>query len=173
MEIAKDMSVTLEYSVRLSDGSYVKGENVPVSLNFIAGYGQVLLALERQLIGLLEGAETDFVIPAVDAFGEHDPAQVCLKTFDEFPEGRNLQAGKWVIATSEESEVQYSYFVLEKSDEAVRLDFNHPLAGKDLHYHVKVMRVRPALDEELEYLRPCEHGERAEDPSAGAREASQ
>ena len=158
MEIRKDMSVTMEYTVRLKDGSYVKGENAPVSLHFIAGYGQVLPALEERLLGLREGDETEFVILAANAFGERDPSQVRSRTFEDFPEGKDLQPGKWVLATNRETDAQYSYFVKEKTGDSVILDFNHPLAGSDLYYRVKVKRVRPAMKEELEFLRPCEHG---------------
>jgi len=157
MEIRKDASVTMEYTVRLNDGSYVKGENGPVSLHFIAGYDEILPSLETRLLGIEEGVEADFVIPADEAFGEHDPSQVCTRTFDEFPEGRNLQAGRWALATNPETDAQYSYLVREKTSDTVVLDFNHPLAGRDLYYHVKVIRVRPAMKEELEFLRPCEH----------------
>jgi FKBP-type peptidyl-prolyl cis-trans isomerase SlyD len=51
MEIAKDRFVILEYDLRLEDGSCVKGENGPVSMNFIAGYNQILPALEQKLLG--------------------------------------------------------------------------------------------------------------------------
>lgn len=163
MEIGKDTFVILEYAVRLEDGSYVKGENGPVSLNFIVGYGQILAALEQKLLGLDQGTETTFVIPAREAFGDRDEGLARTKPFTEFPEGRNLQVGKWIVATNELTQAQYSYFVKDKTDEAVVLDYNHPLAGKDLHYQVKVAHVRPATREELEYLRPCEHGEELEE----------
>lgn len=161
MEIGKDMFVIVEYRLRLDDGSYVKGENGPVSLNFVTGYQQVLPALEQRLLGLSEGSERAFTIPAVEAFGESDPSQVHIRSFEEFPEGQSLEVGKWIIASNETTQAQYSYFVREKSEETITLDFNHPLAGKDLHYQVKIIGVRPALKEELEYLRPCEHGEEA------------
>jgi FKBP-type peptidyl-prolyl cis-trans isomerase 2 len=157
MEVGKDTFVIIDYRIRLNDGSYVKGENGPVSLNFIVGYDQVLLTLERRLLGLGEGAVVEFVIPASEAFGEHDASQVHTKTFEEFPEGQSLQVGKWVVATNEQTQAQYSYYVKGKTEDTVTLDFNHPLAGKDLYYQVKVISVRPALKEELEYLRPCEH----------------
>jgi FKBP-type peptidyl-prolyl cis-trans isomerase SlyD len=156
MEVGKDMFVIIEYRVQLDDGSYVKGENGPVSLNFIVGYEQVLPALERNLLGLSQGANVSFVIPASQAFGERDASQVYTRTFEEFPEGRALTRGKWIIATNEETQAQYGYYVVEKAEETITLDFNHPLAGKDLIYQVKVAAVRPALKEELEYLRPCE-----------------
>lgn len=158
MEILKDRFVIVEYSVQLDDGSYVKGENRPASLNFIAGYSQVLPALEERLLGLEEGREVQFVIPAREAFGDRDPKQVKWRSYEEFPQGRNLQEGKWVIATNDRTGAQYSCFVVEKDDRGVRLDYNHPLAGKDLHYRVRVVKVRPAEASELEQLRPCEHG---------------
>lgn len=156
MEVGKDKFVIIEYRVHLDDGFFVKGENGAVSLNFVVGYEQVLPALERRLLGLKEGAEVDFVIPAGEAFGEYDALQVHTRTFSEFPEGQSLQVGKWIIATNEQTQAQYSYRVTEKTEDTVTLDFNHPLAGRALYYQVKVVSVRPALKEELEYLRPCE-----------------
>lgn len=156
MEVGKDMFVIIEYRVQLDDGSYVKGEDGPVSLNFVVGYEQVLPALERNLLGLREGVSARFVIPASEAFGEHDASQVHTRTFEEFPEGLALTRGKWTIATNEETQAQYGYYVAEKTERTVTLDFNHPLAGKALMYEVKVAAVRPALKEELDYLRPCE-----------------
>jgi len=164
MEVAKDMCVILEYSVRLEDGSFVKGENGPVSLNFVVAYNQILPSLERRLLGLKQGDRTAFVIPAQEAFGEYDPSQVRTKSFDEFPEGRSLMVGRWVLATNNETQAQYSYCVKEKRDESVTLDFNHPLAGKDLYYDVNIIHIRPASSEELIELRPCEGSEREENP---------
>ena len=156
MEIGKDKFVIIEYTLRFEDGFYLKGEDGPVSMNFIAGYDQLLPALERRLFGLEEGVEVEFVIPAREAFGEYDPAFLQTKPFSEFPQGRDLPVGKWVKATSDQTQTQYSYFVKDKTEDAVTLDFNHPLAGKDLYYHIKVVKVRPAFQDELEYLRPCE-----------------
>ncbi|MCE5336345.1 MAG: FKBP-type peptidyl-prolyl cis-trans isomerase [Desulfobacteraceae bacterium] len=158
MEISKDRFVIVEYDLRLEDGSYVKGGNGPVSMNFVAGYAQVLPALEKQLLGAAEGAELEFVIPAGDAFGNHEEKLVRTMTFEDFPAGRKLEIGKWAVARNEDTQAQYSYLVLEKTDSSIKLDYNHPLAGKNLHYRIKVVHVREALKEELEEIRPCEHG---------------
>lgn len=157
MEIQKDASVVIEYAIKLADGSIVKGEREPVSLHFIVGYEQVLPALEQRLRGLQEGERRQFVIPAAVAFGEHRANLVKTRSFEEFPEGRDLESGKWVVAISDRTGTRYGYRVVEKSADAVVLDYNHPLAGQDLHYDVKVIKVRPALQDELEYLRPCEY----------------
>ena len=76
MQIAKDSFVVIEYSLRLDDGWFVKGENVPASMNFIVGYGQILPALENGLIGLEQGVQAELKIPAREAFGERDEDMV-------------------------------------------------------------------------------------------------
>lgn len=157
MEIAKDTAVVLEYSVHLKDGFCVRGENGPVSLNFVVGYNQVIPGLERRLLGHTQDETVEFVIPAREAFGDYDHSQVRRSTFDEFPQGSQLEVGKWVVATNEDSGAQFNYYVKQKDDDSVTLDFNHPLAGEDLHYRVKIVHVRAALPEELDYLRPCRH----------------
>jgi FKBP-type peptidyl-prolyl cis-trans isomerase SlyD len=168
MEVVKDHFVVIEYTVRLKDGSHVKGENGPVSMNFIAGYDQILPALEHRLLGLEEGDERQFVVPAAQAFGERDPARVRTKLYKQFPEGVRLPEGKWIMATDSQTHAQYAYFVKEKNEEGVVLDFNHPLAGEDLYYDVKVVKVRPALQEELEFLRPCEFGSGPGEEASGS-----
>jgi FKBP-type peptidyl-prolyl cis-trans isomerase SlyD len=163
VEIVKDAFVVIEYSVRLEDGSYVKGEpGRPASINFVAGYGQVLPGLEKRLLGLREGEETEFIIPAIEGFGEHDSKLVDERSFEEFPEGRDLLPGKWLVATNEATGASFTYLVKDKSERGVVLDHNHPLAGKALYYRVKAVRVRPALRDELEYLRPCEFQDESE-----------
>lgn len=163
MQIVKDCFVIIEYDLRLEDETFIKGAGGPVSMNFVAGYSQVLPGLEARLMGLSEGARTELVIPPADAFGEHDKNLVRTLSFEDFPAGRNLQPGKWGTGTNRESNAEYGYYVVDKTDSSVTLDYNHPLAGKTLYYRVSVVRVRPASKDELEFIRPCEHGQ---EPSA-------
>ncbi|MHC1743002.1 MAG: peptidylprolyl isomerase [Syntrophobacteraceae bacterium] len=165
MRIEKDSFVVVESIVQLEDGSFVKGEKGPASMNFVAGYNQVMPALEQRLMGAEAGTELEFVIPAGHAFGEREESLVRTRTFDDFPEGRDLEPGKWVVATNEDMGAQYGYYVAGKGEDSVMLDFNHPLAGKNLHYRLKVCLVRPATREELEYLRPCEQTDEETAPS--------
>ncbi len=160
MQITKDRFVVIEYSLRLDDGSFVKGEKTPASMNFIAGYGQVLPALEKGLMGLGPGERKELEVPAAEAFGEHDNSLVQTMELSSFPAGRDLEPGRWALARNQATGAQYSYLVVKKTDSTITIDHNHPLAGKDLHYDVIVTLVRPASDEELEFLRPCEHGQK-------------
>lgn len=154
-EVLKDRFVVLEYTVTLDDGSVVLGGSEPAAMNFAVGYGQILPALEARLLGHKEGEILQFVIPAEEAFGPYDMRHVKRRSFEDFPQGRTLQPGKWVVASNDRTGAQYSYFVQSKDAEGVVLDFNHPLAGKDLHYHLKIVKVRDLTAQELTELRPC------------------
>ena len=94
MEIGKDTFVILEYTVKLDDGTYIKGdpEGGPASLNFIVGYDQILPALEHRLLGIAEGAQVELAIPSEEAFGEVQPELVEHRSFHEYPRGRDLAA---------------------------------------------------------------------------------
>ena len=163
MEIGKDAVVIIEYTVRLADGAFVRGsETTPASMSFVCGYGEALPALEARLLGMEEGAEASFVIPAAEGFGERDPNLVRRRDFKEYPVGRTLVPGKWAVGTDPRTGATVSHFVVARDEDGVTLDDNHPLAGRDLHYRVRVAAVRAALPEELAHIRPCETEERAE-----------
>jgi FKBP-type peptidyl-prolyl cis-trans isomerase SlyD len=151
--------VSLKYTVRLDTGDIVKGDSAKglAHMEFVTGYNQVLPALEMKVIGLSEGQEVAFALPPEEAFGDYDPSLVQERTFVEFPQGRDLEEGRWVRATNPDHLVSFGYRVIEKRADRVVLDYNHPLAGQTLHYQIKIDKVSEASKEELEILRPCEH----------------
>jgi FKBP-type peptidyl-prolyl cis-trans isomerase SlyD len=156
--------VVIKYTVKLKDGEIVKGdpEEGLAHMEFVTGYSQVILGLERGLIGMAQGDAGQIAVPPEEGFGSYDPKLVQEKIYKEFPEGRNLKEGRWVRATNPDHRVTFGYFVLEKKSESVVLDYNHPLAGKTLIYEFTVEDVREASPEELEILRPCEFGQSGE-----------
>jgi len=127
-------------------------------MEFVTGYNQVIPGLERRVIGLSQGDEAEITVNPGEGFGPYDPSLVQEKTFERFPEGKNLEEGRWALATNPQHRVTFGYLVVEKKPDSIVLDYNHPLAGKTLVYHVKVEKVREANREELEILRPCEFG---------------
>jgi FKBP-type peptidyl-prolyl cis-trans isomerase SlyD len=156
--------VVIKYTVKLEDGEIVKGdpEEGLAHMEFVTGYNQVILGLERRLIGMVQGDAGQIAVPPEEGFGSYDPKLIQEKIYQEFPEGRNLEEGRWVRATNPDHRVTFGYFVLEKKSESVVLDYNHPLAGKTLIYEFTVEDVREASPEELEILRPCEFGQPGE-----------
>jgi FKBP-type peptidyl-prolyl cis-trans isomerase SlyD len=156
---AENTRVSLKYTVRLETGEIVKGDPARglAHIEFVTGYNQVLPALEKKVIGLGEGEEFEFSVPPEDAFGRYNPSLVQEKTFAEFPQGKDLQAGRWVRATNLDHLVSFGYKVMDKQADRVTLDYNHPLAGKTLHYKVKIEKVSEVDKDDLELLKPCQH----------------
>jgi FKBP-type peptidyl-prolyl cis-trans isomerase SlyD len=66
-----------------------------------------------------------------------------------------LQPGRKVIPANLPFPPEYPLTIKEVNEDTVVLDLNHPLAGHDLHYQVRVVQVRPATPEELEPLKHC------------------
>jgi len=154
----KGSRVKIRYTLSTATGSIVKGdprEGLAV-LEFFTGYDQLMPTLEKRLIGKKEGEALRLVIPAEEAFGPYDPGLVKKKRYTEFPQGKDLEEGRWVLARDEKTRTSYGYFVKEKTDEHIVVDYNHPLAGETLVYDLEIVAVEEATPAETSLLRPCE-----------------
>ena len=157
MIIHRDCFVRLAYRLHLESGEYIRGSATqPEILTYVAGYKELLPALENRLLGLKPGDENQFVISAQEAFGLRDPSLVQEFSRKRFPAGADLRPGAAVVPHPCAIEVDYPYKVVEVQDEVVLLDQNHPLAGENLHYDVQILEVRDATPGELEPLQQCE-----------------
>jgi len=155
--IAKDNHVTLEYRMWLDSGEQVRGTpETPALLTFMAGHQEVLPGLERRLWGLREHESLEFVVPAAEAFGTYDPDFVQRWSHKVFPPGMELKPGQQVLPAILPFPPEYPLRIKEVTADTVILDMNHPFAGHDLRYQVRVLEVRPADPEELENLKQCQ-----------------
>jgi FKBP-type peptidyl-prolyl cis-trans isomerase SlyD len=155
--ITQDRYVCLEYRLRLPSGELLRGTpEEPATLIFVAGGGELLPGLERRLWGLREQDCLEFVVPAEEAFGPYDPEYVQVWSRKSFPANMELQPGVKVVPANLPFPPEYPLTVMEVQGDQVVLDLNHPLAGQDLHYAVRVLEVRPATPEELAPLRQCQ-----------------
>lgn len=165
----KGTYVKIRYCLRTAEGDYIKGdprEGLAI-LEIFTGYNQLLPSLEKRLIGLRAGEKMQPRFSQDDAFGPYRPEMVKEKGYDEFPEGKHLEQGKWAVARDETTGTAYGYFVKEKKKDRIVLDYNHPLAGKELSYDLEILEARPATEEEQALLRPCEGPEGERDQGSG------
>jgi len=143
--------VTLGYTLTV-DGSVIdtsEGEgNTPVQ--FIQGAEQIVPGLENALYGMAEGDSQNVVVLAADGYGEYDPEAFADVPRSEFSSEIPLDPGVILHLRDNEDNV-YETTVISANKDTVRLTFNHPLAGKELHFSVKVLAVRDATTEELEH----------------------
>jgi len=153
----KNSFVKIRYRLRTAKGEYVRGApgEGKALLEVYTGYRQLLPGLERRLVGLTQGEKAEIRIPPEDAFGPVREDLVKEKRYEDFPQGRALEEGRWVEARDEKTRTAYGYFVRKKASDRIVLDYNHPLAGEELVYDLELVEVRPASEEERILLRPC------------------
>lgn len=152
--ITKNKFVTISYELRTDkNGDAVEVADVERPLEFICGQGQTLEYFEMNLLGLNEGDAFDFSIPAANAYGTVNEDMIVELPKDIFAEvdTEELKPGN-TLPMQDSLGRHLMGNILEVKDDAVVMDFNHPMAGKNLYFTGKVIAVRDATDEELESL---------------------
>ncbi len=148
--------VTLSYELREGgpEGEILEVMNVHYPFKFFCGGDQLLPAFEEQLHGLGEGDAFEFILPPDLAYGDLDQDQVLDIPRDVFEEEDKgglenlLIQGNFIMLTDEEGE-QFNGKILSWDDELVKVDFNHAMAGKTLHFKGVVLNIRKATVDEL------------------------
>jgi FKBP-type peptidyl-prolyl cis-trans isomerase SlyD len=119
-------------------------------IQFIQGLGQIIPGLENALYGLEVGEETTVVIPPEEAYGAVDPEAVQKVKKEEFSSEIPLEIGNFLDLRDKDDNV-LSAQITGKDEDTVTLDFNHPLAGKELTFEISVVAIRAASQEELDH----------------------
>ena len=141
--------VTLDYTLKV-DGEVVDTSEGNQPIQFIQGQQHIIPGLEDELYGLGVGDHREIIIAPEKGYGEHDPENYVDIPRDQFPENIPLENGV-ELEVREENRQLLQARIENVTDETVRLDFNHPLAGKELHFSVEVVDLRAATDEELSH----------------------
>ena len=147
--IADDFVVTLKYSVSVA-GQVVESSADDNPIQFIQGRGDVIPGLENALYGLSVGDQKEFDVAPEDGYGEADPDAIAKIPKAEFPPEIPLQPGVELRLKDEQGD-ELEAQIVTVEDEIVRLNFNHPLAGKELLFAIQVIDLRKATPEELEH----------------------
>lgn len=136
MPIEINQTVKILFEVKV-DGIVVDGSRSNKPFEFSFGVGQVIAGLEKRIINMKAGEAADILVPAAEAYGEYDPQGIQTLPIEQFAEIKNLAIGLQI--QGEDAEGQPIQFIIKEIGETeVTVDFNHPLAGKDLEYKVKI-----------------------------------
>jgi len=149
MTIEDNNVVSFNYEVKDAKTGEVVDSNVgQAPLSFITGKQQIIPGLESQMKGMSAGENADILVPAAEAYGEYNPEAVQTMPREQFA-GIDLQEGMTLYGQSEDGQtVQVTVKSFDENE--VVIDFNHPLAGKDLLFTVTVSEVRePTVNESL------------------------
>ncbi len=145
-QIAKNSVVTLNYTVRDTDGAVIDdGEHPLVYLH--GGYDGIFPVLEETLHAKKVGDVLQVKLLPEEAFGDYDEELILVEDAKLFPE--NIEVGMSFERVSEDGEEEVLYRVTDIADGKVVVDGNHPLAGVALVFDVTVAEVRAATTEEV------------------------
>lgn len=168
-KVAKDLVVSMEYELTV-DGEVIDATDAGDPIEFIQGYENIIPGLEKAVEGMTVGDSKEVFVKAAEAYGEYDADGFVEVPKAEFPEDIPMEVGVEISVTNDDGEEMTAY-IEEVSVESITLNFNHPLAGKDLNFKVKIVSIREATAEELEHghvhFDDCECGDDCECEDGG------
>lgn len=162
MKIATNTVVKMHYSVLDSEANLIDSSYDTDPLEFVQGQNFLIEGLEKALEGHEKGDTFEVKVSAEDGYGpRHDGLvqQIGNEAFADF----DVEVGMQLRATTDDGE--QTVIVIEKTDDYVIVDGNHPLAGIDLVFDVEILEVREATADEIANGQPhqeksdcCESG---------------
>lgn len=147
MAIGTDSVVTIHYTLKNDAGDLIDQSEPGEPLAYLHGHGNIIAGLERELTGKNAGDALTVTVPPAEGYGEYDSELVqsvprrALRGIKDIKTGMRLHA--------ETAEGTRAVTVTKVIGDMVTLDGNHPLAGKSLHFDVRIDAVRAATAEEL------------------------
>lgn len=149
MNIQKDRVVSIDYQLKDAQGQMIdSSEGEPMV--YLHGNENIIPGLERHLEGKKAGDSVNCVIEPADAYGERDDELVFAVAKTDFAEPDKIEVGMQFQSQEDGGGMRVVTVVGIEGDK-VKIDANHPLAGKALHFAVTVKDVREASPEELEH----------------------
>ena len=128
-------TVRIHYRGTLDDGSEFDSSAGRDPLEFTLGGGQVIPGFDNAVTGMTVGESKTVTIPPEEAYGEKNPGMVHEVPRAEIPANIPLHEGAMLSASDGQGR-QMQLTVVEANDETVKLDANHPLAGKALTFEL-------------------------------------
>jgi FKBP-type peptidyl-prolyl cis-trans isomerase SlpA len=139
-QIKADSFVTLHYRLTASDGQQIVNtfDDSPATLQM--GSGQLAPTLEECLIGMADGERRTIELGPEQAFGQRNNDLIHRVPRGELPPNASDAPGSQIDFTAPTGE-RFSGLVRDADETTVTVDFNHPLAGKQLSFEVQVIGV--------------------------------
>jgi FKBP-type peptidyl-prolyl cis-trans isomerase SlyD len=145
-QVQNDVVVSLDYTLTV-DGVVVDSSEETGPIQFIQGNGEIIPGLEREIQGMKLAETRSVTIPPGEAYGDVDPEAVVDIPRSDFPTDLPVEPGTEIEVRDNQGNSMDARVVDVKPD-SITLDFNHPLAGKQLDFYVKVVSLRDSTDEE-------------------------
>ncbi|MFQ5536815.1 MAG: peptidylprolyl isomerase [Gemmatimonadota bacterium] len=137
-KVEKGDTVQIHYTGKLDDGTVFDTSEGRDPIEFKVGGGEVIAGFDAAVEGMTPGEEKSFTVPATEAYGPVMEELVLTVPKDQLPDGLEPQPGQMLQMQTPQGQV-FQVTVVEVRDDELVLDANHPLAGKDLTFDIKVV----------------------------------
>lgn len=161
--IEENRVVTLAYELRDSnaDGELLERMDSNYPFVFLFGNGKLLPSFEQQLRGLGSDDSFEFILSADEAYGKSNALNILKLPIEDFKRASDIpdayiQIGNMVNLTDDEG-LSHNGKIIEIGESEIKVDFNHVMVDKDLHFKGAVLAIREARLEELiqkHYIQP-------------------
>jgi peptidylprolyl isomerase len=137
----KGDTVKVHYTGKLDDGTVFDSSENREPLEFKIGEGQVIAGFDEAVVGMDKGESKTVRITAENAYGPHRQEMVVEVDRDRLPADREPKKGDlWQIHRDNDEPIVV--LIADVDDSKVTLDANHPLAGKDLIFDIRVEEIK-------------------------------
>jgi peptidylprolyl isomerase len=140
MTAKEGTTVQFAYNCKLDDGTVVDKADAGNPVTATLGTSALMPVLEAALIGMVAGERKSINVEAANAFGPHRPELVHEVARELIPREVDLTPGARLTATGDDDKT-IELLVLEADDLKVKLDANHPLAGRDLTFEINLIDI--------------------------------
>jgi peptidylprolyl isomerase len=133
-------TVKVHYTGKLNDGSVFDSSENREPLEFQLGSGQLIPGFEKAVNGMTVGDSTTVTIPANEAYGDVNEELILSVEKDRLPADIQPEVGLQLQVQQPDGQ-PVPVVISDVTDGIVKLDANHPLAGKDLTFHIEVVEI--------------------------------
>lgn len=133
-------TVRVHYTGKLTSGEQFDSSAGREPLEFTVGAGQMIKGFDAAMAGMNVGEKKTINIPALDAYGEKDPAAIIEFPKENVPDDMKLEAGMQLTLSNQQGQ-PFPVVVVDIKEEVIILDANHFLAGEELVFDIELVEI--------------------------------
>jgi FKBP-type peptidyl-prolyl cis-trans isomerase SlyD len=148
--VTENVVVSLDYELTV-DGAVIDS-SAEAPLEYLHGHGNIIVGLENALMGMVPGETKMVTVAPEDAYGKVDPEAFVDLERGQFPPNFPVEIGRALRLRTDEGTIRNG-LIAEINGDDIRVDLNHPLAGKELLFRATIVGLRPATEDEVRFGR--------------------
>lgn len=137
--------VFVHYTGKFEDGKVFDSSLKGSPLDFVVGEGGLIEGFEKGVMGMAIGEKKTITLTPEEGYGPYNEAEVFEVPIENFGEKPELEKGMQIVVTPQEGH-DFLATIAEVNEKTVKLDTNHPLAGKNLTFELELVDIKDASE---------------------------